>query len=113
MFLVECAAETLPMAKINDLEEHVFCDDSGMLSIKSFCRAPTPASLRVFGRVRGKNSPDGANQRSRGTSILLMILGCRRERVFAARPTMQALVFLEGCAAKTLAMVKINDLEEH
>ena len=91
----------------------IFSDDSGMLFRTNFCRAPNPASLSVFGRVSGKNSTDGENQQSRGTSYFLMILGCGRERVFAAHPTLQALVFLVGCAAKTLPMVKINDLEEH
>ena len=90
-----------------------FSDASGMLSITSFCRASNPASLSVLARVHGKNSTDGESQRSRGTSLFLMIPGCCRERVFAAHPTLQALVFLVGCAAKTLPMAQINDLEEH
>ena len=47
------------------------------LYVTNFCRAPNPASLSGFRRARGKNSTYGENQRSRGTSIFLMILGCR------------------------------------
>ena len=48
------------------------------LYVTNFCRAPNPASLSGFRRARGKNSTYGENQRSRGTSIFLMILGSRR-----------------------------------
>ena len=66
--LVGCAAKTLPTTEINDLEEHqCFFDDSGMLSMTSFCRASNPASLSVFGRVHDENFTDDENQRSRGT----------------------------------------------